>query len=99
MSISSNFYVIVWALILSLAAASVPDESSVRVRPQPGASEEDVFQAIRREIVVAAVRKRAYTNSTTFKNSTTLDASWDGAVLLKLYDFDPRFRCRHLRTS
>ncbi|KAK5127089.1 hypothetical protein LTR85_008449 [Meristemomyces frigidus] len=68
------------ALSLGLGAVSSPLESAVHIRTPPGSSADHVVRAIRREIAVAAVEKR----DQDLKVNTTLDRSWDGAVLLSL---------------
>ncbi|KAF2279884.1 uncharacterized protein EI97DRAFT_390529 [Westerdykella ornata] len=50
-----------------------------RVRNAPGASTWDTYQAVRRAFSEVAVQKR----EVELKNSTSLDRSWDDAVLLK----------------
>ena len=76
-------YAILWAMGLSsVAATTLPQDIVVRTRNAPGMSDIDTFRAIRRALSAAEVHKRDLTE---FKNSTSLDTSWDGAVLFSLY--------------
>lgn len=81
MLISNHLYAVWCALSLTLGTVASPLEPAVHVRTPPGTSEDAVVQAIRRELAVAAVQKR----DREYKVNTTLDRSWDGAVLLSLY--------------
>jgi hypothetical protein len=64
--------------LAGLAASSSP-ELSVRTYNAPGMSEADTHMAIRRDLEIASLEKRK-----DLKGNTTLDRSWNGAVLLKL---------------
>lgn len=79
MSLSSLICTIWWAL-LSLVSTSAALDHTVRTRNAPGASDIDTYRAIGRAISEVAAQKR----DVELKNSTTLDKSWDGAILLKL---------------
>lgn len=72
-------HTILWAVNFSLAfAASGP--LGYTVRNAPGSSTADTYLAVRRAIAETALEKK----NVNLKNSTTLDRSWDEAVLLKL---------------
>ncbi len=68
------------ALFLSIALAYPPLGSDVRIRSSPGLSAEDVVRAVRRDLAIAGLTKRQELNV-----ATSLERSWNGAVLLKLY--------------
>jgi hypothetical protein len=72
-------YAIFWALNFSLAFSAVTP-LGYTVRNAPGASIADTYLAVRRAVSEAAAQKR----NVNLKNSTTLDRSWDAAILLKL---------------
>ncbi|KAK1817413.1 hypothetical protein LTR12_008169 [Friedmanniomyces endolithicus] len=67
------------ALFLSIALAYPPLHSDVRIRSSPGLSAEDVVLAVRRDLAIAGLTKRQELNV-----ATSLERSWNGAVLLKL---------------
>lgn len=78
----SFLYIAIWALLRSIILiAATPLESSRIVYAPAGRSQSDVVHSIRQELGRAAFTKR----DTEWKNSTSLDRSWDGAVLLQLY--------------
>lgn len=68
-----------WAsLFFGFAAAGVaPVNSDIQVRNAPGTSSSETLWALRRALASAAVES----NNTIFRNSTSFDTSWDGAVL------------------
>ncbi|KFY48877.1 hypothetical protein V495_00950 [Pseudogymnoascus sp. VKM F-4514 (FW-929)] len=68
-----------WAsLFFGFAAAGVaPLNSDIQVRNAPGTSSSETLWALRRALASAAVES----NNTVFRNSTSFDTSWDGAVL------------------
>ena len=73
--------IICYALSFNLAAASSPLTSNVHVRTPSRLSEDDVNQAIRREIGLAAVENQ----DRDYIVNATLDRSWNDATLLSLY--------------
>jgi hypothetical protein len=68
-----------WAVSFgSVAAGVAPLNSGVQIRNAPPvAPPSETLWALRRALSSAALLKR----DTTFENSTSLDKSWDGAVL------------------
>jgi hypothetical protein len=67
-----------WAMALSFVAAGLaPLNSNLQIRNAPGISVSDTLWALRRALSSATNLKR----DTVFKNSTSLDTSWNGAVL------------------
>jgi hypothetical protein len=66
---------------MDLTVAGPLVDPSVRVRTAQGISQYDVARAVRREIDVIANSTKGFD----VKGSTSLDRSWDDAVLLKLY--------------
>jgi len=79
MALPFLLYTIWCALRCNFVAANALD-SSVRVYAAPGVSESSVIRDVKREFAIAGVMKRDYE----YKNSTTFDRSWNGAVLLQL---------------
>ncbi|OBT82780.1 hypothetical protein VE02_09280 [Pseudogymnoascus sp. 03VT05] len=72
-----------WAICLSSVAAGVaPLDSNIQIRNAPVTSSSETLWALRRALSSAAAVK----NDTTFNNSTSLDKSWDGAVLFHYTD-------------
>lgn len=78
LSLSYFLLAICWSLTLDLVSAGTPID--YKVRNAPGASTADTYRAIRNALADAAVHKR----DMDLKNSTSLDTTWDDAVLLKL---------------
>lgn len=71
-------FALCWAICLSFVDAGVaPLNSNLQIRNAPATSSSETLWAIRRALSSAAAVK----NDTTFKNSTSLDKNWDGAVL------------------
>jgi len=68
------------ALFLSIALAYPPLGPDVHVRSSPELSVEDVVLAVQRDLAIASLTKRQELNV-----ATSLERSWNGAVLLKLY--------------
>lgn len=80
MALGALLYSFVLASCLSFVAATPsPMDLAVRTYNAPGSTVEDTYRAIRRGLAAAKLEKR-----TDLKGNTTLDRSWDGAVLLKL---------------
>ncbi|KFY69488.1 hypothetical protein V496_00208 [Pseudogymnoascus sp. VKM F-4515 (FW-2607)] len=67
---------------ISVAAVVAPLDSNIQIRNAPATSSSETLWAIRRALSSAAVTK----NDTTSENSTSLDKSWDGAVLFHYTD-------------
>ncbi|KAK0249420.1 hypothetical protein B0A54_16230 [Friedmanniomyces endolithicus] len=67
------------ALFLSIALAYPPLGPDVHVRSSPELSVEDVVLAVQRDLAIASLTKRQELNV-----ATSLERSWNGAVLLKL---------------
>jgi hypothetical protein len=75
---SQLLFALSWVSVLSLVAAGIaPLNNNFELRNAPGTSSSDTLRALRRSLSSAAIVKR----DTVFKNSTSLDSSWDGAVL------------------
>ncbi|KAF3913401.1 hypothetical protein ABW20_dc0108588 [Dactylellina cionopaga] len=74
----------IYATSSTAVAAARPADADVTVRSwsPPGISSKDVVRSIRRSLSEYSHQKR----STVLQNSTTLERSWDGAVLLS---FEP----------
>ncbi|KAF2638625.1 hypothetical protein P280DRAFT_404282 [Massarina eburnea CBS 473.64] len=72
-------FFIALALAASFAAFATAEqpELSVRTYNAPGMTEADTHALIRKDLEIASLEKR-----TDLKGNTTLDRSWDGAVLL-----------------
>jgi hypothetical protein len=71
-------FVFSWAMVSGFVAAGlVPLNSDLQVRNAPGISSPDTLLALGRTLSSAAILKR----ETVYKNSTTLDTSWNGATL------------------
>ncbi|KAK4233903.1 hypothetical protein C8A03DRAFT_19102 [Achaetomium macrosporum] len=66
-----------WAAGLALASPSPPPLVGIRTRNLPGTSDEDTIHALWRRLAEVAHQRR----ETVFKNSTTLEASWNDAIL------------------
>ena len=78
MLVSYFMFALSWATGLSFVAAGLaPLNSNLQIRNAPGTSSSDTLWALRRTLSSAATLKR----DTVFKNSTSLDTSWDGTVL------------------
>ncbi|KAF2870182.1 hypothetical protein BDV95DRAFT_75555 [Massariosphaeria phaeospora] len=81
MSFIQVVFTLCWASCISFVRANTAAlDLSVRTFNAPGASIEDTRLAIRRGLAEAQFHKRA---GQEFKNTTTLDQSWNDAVLLK----------------
>lgn len=80
---SSNFiYVLFWAWCLTFVAATLSSHDlSVRTYNAPGETVADTYRHIGRGLAAAKRDKR---DEAELKGNTTLDRSWDGAVLLKV---------------
>lgn len=71
-------FALCWATCLSFVAAGVsPLNSNLQIRNAPATPSSETLWAIRRGLASAA----SVRNDTTFKGNTSLDSSWDGAVL------------------
>ncbi len=68
---------LVWAASLAPASASPASAVSVRTRNLPGTTDEFTFAELRRRLTALAYGKR----ETVFKNSTSIDKSWNDATL------------------
>lgn len=67
-----------WGMGLSFVAGGLaPLNRNLQIRNAPGTSSSDTLLTLRRALSSAATVKR----DTVFKNSTSLDTSWNGAVL------------------
>lgn len=70
-----------WAGSLGFVAAGIaPLNSNFQLRNAAGTSSLDTLSALRRSLT-SAVTKR----NTVFKNSTSLNTSWDGVTLFSMY--------------
>ena len=68
---------------LSLAATDLaPLSSNVEVRNAPGISSTDTLRLLHRSISDTALKRE--TDPVSYKGNTTLDTSWDGAVLFSM---------------
>lgn len=77
MAVSYLMIGLCWALSFSHVATGLASpNNNLQIRNEPGTSSFDTLAAIRRSLLGL---KR---DKTVFKNSTSLDTSWDGAVLL-----------------
>lgn len=71
-------FALCWATCLGFVAAGVaPLNSNLQIRNAPATPSSETLWAIRRGLASAA----SVRNDTTFKGNTSLDSSWDGAVL------------------
>jgi len=71
-------FILSWAIVPSFAAAGLPPlNNNLQLRNAPGTSSSDTLRALRRRLSLATTQKR----DTAFKNSTSLDTSWNGVVL------------------
>ncbi|KAI5863650.1 hypothetical protein GGS23DRAFT_508764 [Durotheca rogersii] len=81
MLLANSFVALGWAAVWGAAAATIPSSDiSVSVRDMPGASSAYTLQALGRSLRRLQSQKR----DTIFKNSTSLEKSWDGATLLSM---------------
>jgi hypothetical protein len=72
-------FALCWSICLgSVAAGAAPLNSNLQIRNAPAKPSPETLWAIRRGLSSAVAVK----NVTTFKGNTTLDSSWDGAVLI-----------------
>ncbi|KAK3302969.1 uncharacterized protein B0T15DRAFT_559532 [Chaetomium strumarium] len=69
--------VVAWAASLALASYSPAPLVGIRTRNLPGTSDEDTIHLLLRRLAEVAHEKR----ETVFKNSTTLEGSWNEAIL------------------
>lgn len=74
------FWALLWAFMTSLVVASTESPVDLVVRTNPGKTASDTLRAIRRSIANARVEGR----KEKFSNSTSLEKSFDNAVLFKL---------------
>lgn len=72
---------LVLATGLAVASPSPAPLAGVRTRNLPGTSDEDTLQAVHRSLAALA-RTNENVN---LKNSTSIEASWDNAVLFTQY--------------
>ncbi|KAJ3960138.1 hypothetical protein N0V92_003243 [Colletotrichum tropicale] len=73
------FWALLWAFMTSLVVASTESPVDLVVRTNPGKTASDTLRAIRRSIANARVEGR----KEKFSNSTSLEKSFDNAVLFK----------------
>ena len=73
-------YAMALAMGLQMAAGSPTVDLVVRTHDAPGSAAPDTMRAFRRALSEASVYKR----DTVLQNTTSLEKSWDGAVLLSL---------------
>lgn len=67
-----------WATgIMLAAAAAASSDVTIRARDTPGLSSADTLRAFQRAVIEISRREV----SPVFKNSTSLEKSWDGATL------------------
>ncbi|KAK8075917.1 hypothetical protein PG994_003189 [Apiospora phragmitis] len=72
-----------WAAgIILVAAAAASSDVSIRTRDHPGLSSADTLRAFQRAVTEISLREV----SPVFKNSTSLDKSWDGATLFSYHE-------------
>ncbi|KAH8588634.1 hypothetical protein B0O99DRAFT_638854 [Bisporella sp. PMI_857] len=71
-------YVLAWIISIQTISASPTVDLVVRTQDVPGTTFEDTMHAFRRALSDFSKNKR----DTVLKNSTSLEKSWDGAVLL-----------------
>ncbi len=70
-----------WATGLAVASPSSPAPLvGIRTRNVPGTSDEDTLHAVWRRLAALAHPKR----ETKFRNSTSIDKSWENATLFSL---------------
>jgi hypothetical protein len=69
-----------WAGLSFVFADIAPLKTSFQIRNAAGTSSEDTLYALRRSLSSAAAKR-----DTVFKNSTSLNTSWDGVTLFSLY--------------
>ncbi|KFY79833.1 hypothetical protein V499_01266 [Pseudogymnoascus sp. VKM F-103] len=76
-------FALCWSICLgSVAAGAAPLNSNLQIRNAPAKPSPETLWAIRRGLSSAVAVK----NVTTFKGNTSLDSSWDGAVLFHYED-------------
>ncbi|KAK7937208.1 uncharacterized protein PG986_014076 [Apiospora aurea] len=73
---------LIWATGVTLASAVVPSDVTISTRDPPGASSADTLRAFQRAVVEISRREV----SPVFKNSTSLEKSWDGATLFSYHE-------------
>lgn len=77
---SCFLFALCWAICLgSVSAGVTPLGSNIQIRNAPATSSSETLWALRRALSSAAVEK----NDNTFNDSSSLDKSWDGAVLFQ----------------
>jgi hypothetical protein len=70
-----------WVALLNFVAAGVtPANSNLHIRNGAGASSSDTLYALRRSLSSEAIKR-----DTVFKNSTSIDTSWNGVTLFSMY--------------
>ncbi|CAJ2512644.1 Uu.00g007630.m01.CDS01 [Anthostomella pinea] len=80
MKFPASLSILAWASVcLVVQATSTPVEPGLRYRNAPGKTELDTIKALRRSLSHSAITGR----DRVFENSSTLDQSWNGAVLYK----------------
>lgn len=73
-----------WALCFNIAAASNSlTDIALKARNAPGTTDIDTFQAIKRAISAARVQGK----DTVTQNTTSLEGSWNGAVLFSFTEY------------
>ena len=77
MRFSHFLFALIWAANFTFVAAGIPPLNiNFQLRNAVGTSSSDTLSALRRSLT-SAVTKR----NTVFKNSTSLNTSWDGVTL------------------
>ncbi|KAK8022818.1 hypothetical protein PG993_013585 [Apiospora rasikravindrae] len=72
-----------WATsIILVSAAAAPSDVTIRTRDRPGSSSADTLRAFQRAVTEISRREV----SPVFKNSTSLEKSWDGATLFSYHE-------------
>lgn len=80
MQFSHLLLILSWAGSLSLVAAGIaPLNSNIEFRNAAGTSSSDTLRAVRRSLASAATKR-----DTVFKNSTSINSSWDGVTLFSI---------------
>jgi hypothetical protein len=72
-----------WAGLGFVFADVAPLNTNFQIRNAAGTSSDDTLYALRRSLSSAAAKR-----DTVFKNSTSLNKSWDGVTLFSLYVHD-----------
>ncbi|KAK8091454.1 hypothetical protein PG997_001815 [Apiospora hydei] len=73
---------LIWATGVTLVSAVAPSDVTISTRDPPGASSADTLRAFQRAVVEISRREV----NPVFKNSTSLEKSWDGATLFSYHE-------------